>query len=237
MHRPVTGGPLGFAHRGARADAPENTLEAFQLALALGATGLESDVWLTADGLPALHHGAKIDGIPVGELRAGQLPPYVPLLGDLYAACGTGFDLSLDLKDGRSAEAVLLTARAAGHDVTRLWLCGRGTSLLPWRALSPEVRLVSDTRPPHVRGAGGWAPYLAGLRAGHVDAVNLRRRKWTAPLVAQVHRAGLLAFGWDAQTTRRLQALLALGCDAVYSDHVRRLVPVLQAGAGPGPVG
>ena len=42
--------PYAFAHRGARAHAPENTLEAFTLALRLGATGLESDVWLTADG-------------------------------------------------------------------------------------------------------------------------------------------------------------------------------------------
>ncbi|HKY78076.1 MAG TPA: glycerophosphodiester phosphodiesterase family protein, partial [Acidimicrobiia bacterium] len=38
--------PIGFAHRGARAQAPENTLEAFALALRLGATGLESDAWV-----------------------------------------------------------------------------------------------------------------------------------------------------------------------------------------------
>ena len=44
--------PIGFAHRGARAHAPENTIEAFTLAFRLGATGLESDVWLTADGCP-----------------------------------------------------------------------------------------------------------------------------------------------------------------------------------------
>ncbi|MDQ3575194.1 MAG: glycerophosphodiester phosphodiesterase, partial [Actinomycetota bacterium] len=38
--------PIAFAHRGARAHAPENTLQAFRLALELGSTGLESDVWL-----------------------------------------------------------------------------------------------------------------------------------------------------------------------------------------------
>ena len=49
--RPTATRPcIGFAHRGASADARENTLEAFRLALELGATGLESDVWLTADG-------------------------------------------------------------------------------------------------------------------------------------------------------------------------------------------
>ena len=46
--------PIGFAHRGASAHAPENTLEAFELAVRLGAGGLESDVWLTADGVPVL---------------------------------------------------------------------------------------------------------------------------------------------------------------------------------------
>ena len=57
--------PYAFAHRGARAHAPENTLEAFTLALRLGATGLESDVWITADGEAVLDH----DGIAGGRVR------------------------------------------------------------------------------------------------------------------------------------------------------------------------
>ena len=59
--------PIAFAHRGARAHAPENTIEAFKLGLRLGATGLESDVWLTADGIPVLDH----DGV----VRAGPAVP------------------------------------------------------------------------------------------------------------------------------------------------------------------
>ena len=52
--------PIGFAHRGGMAHAPENTLEAFRLALRLGASGLESDAWLTADGVVVLHHDRSI---------------------------------------------------------------------------------------------------------------------------------------------------------------------------------
>ena len=48
------------------------------------------------------------------------------------------------------------------------------------------------------------------------------------PDVDSVHEADMLAFGWDAQSTRRIRALLALGCDAVYSAHVDRLVAVLR---------
>lgn len=219
--RPV----LGFAHRGARAHAPENTLRAFTTALDLGVTGIESDVWLTADGVPALHHGGRLHRTPISRLARDQLPRHVPTLADLYAACGTDLDLSLDLKDGRSAEAVVAAAGAAGHDRRRLWLCGRGLEPLAWRRLDLQVRLVSDTRRSHLHS--GWSRHLAQLREGGADAVNLRRRGWTADLVAQVHAAGLLAFGWDAQSTRRIRRLLALGCDAVYSDHADRLAAEL----------
>lgn len=229
---------LGFAHRGARADAPDNTVAAFTLALARGATGLESDVWLTRDGRAALHHGPALRPSagrrrrPVGELLARELPRDVPLLEDLFAACGTDLDLSLDLKDGRSAETVLRVARAAGHDPARLWLCGRGLDPLAWRALDPDVRLVSDTRRLHLR-QDGWVGHLARVRAGGGSAVNLRRRHWTADLVGQVHGAGLLAFAWDVQSARRLRRVLALGVDAVYCDHVDRLVAALSvSGAG-----
>src|SRR6476619_1442690 len=52
--------PIAFGHRGARAHAQENTLESFALALRLGATGLESDVWLTTDGVPVLDHDGVV---------------------------------------------------------------------------------------------------------------------------------------------------------------------------------
>ena len=66
--------PLLFAHRGARAYAPENTIEAFELALRLGATGLETDVWRTADGTVVLDHdGLHRRWLPRRWIR--ELPP------------------------------------------------------------------------------------------------------------------------------------------------------------------
>src|SRR5918997_5295482 len=121
--------PYAFAHRGARAQAPENTLEAFTLALRLGATGLESDVWLTADGEAVLDH----DGVVGGRLRRrrvistldrNDLPPAIPTLDDLYATCGTAMQVSLDVKDPAAFDRVIAVARAAGGDALRsLWLC------------------------------------------------------------------------------------------------------------------
>src|SRR4051812_49965538 len=92
--------PIGFAHRGARAHAPENTLESFRTALAMGATGLESDVWLSADGVAVLDHDGVVKGTvrrrPISGVDRSRLPAHVPTLADLYAECGTDFELSLD---------------------------------------------------------------------------------------------------------------------------------------------
>jgi glycerophosphoryl diester phosphodiesterase len=202
---------LGFAHRGGMADAPENSLEAFRTALAAGATGLESDVWLDPSGVPVLHHG----------------PPHkereVPLaLADLFGECGTDFDLSLDMKGPGTAEKTVAVAREAGFDLSRLWLCGGSGSCMRWRALDPDLRLVTDMR---------WRDALltpestfARIAAGGVDAVNLRHGRWTRSLVDKAHAAGLLAFAWDVNTRWGLQLGLRRGVDGVYSDHVRLLV-------------
>ena len=101
QHLPtLTGRSILFAHRGARAHAPENTMEAFQLALRLGATGLESDVWVTSDNVAVLDHDGKVQ---VGRLRsrsirdvpASKLPGHIPQLSDLLGLLQDRQDLHL----------------------------------------------------------------------------------------------------------------------------------------------
>ena len=53
--------PMVVAHRGASADAPENTLPAFELAWKQGADAIECDVWMTADGHLVCHHDRATD--------------------------------------------------------------------------------------------------------------------------------------------------------------------------------
>ena len=52
-----------FAHRGASGYAPENTLEAFALAVSQKADGIELDVQLTRDGVPVVIHDETIDRV------------------------------------------------------------------------------------------------------------------------------------------------------------------------------
>src|SRR4051812_4977761 len=144
--------PIAFAHRGASAHAPENTLEAFTLALRLGATGLESDAWCTADGEVVLDHdgvvrvGLRRRRIP--EVPRSALPESIPSLDELYDACGTDVEVSLDVKHPEAAAAIVGVARAAGGEAPgRLWLCTpRWEEAASWRELDPDVRLVDSTR-------------------------------------------------------------------------------------------
>ncbi|HWC39245.1 MAG TPA: glycerophosphodiester phosphodiesterase [Acidimicrobiales bacterium] len=225
--------PIGFAHRGARARAPENTIEAFRLALALEASGLESDVWLTADGIPVLDHDGivRVSGRrrAVGELRKDELPSRIPTLADLYEACGADYELSLDVKDPAAAPVVVQQASFLGT-LDRLWLCHEDwRQVARWRQLSPDVRLVDSTR--LVRIAEGPARRAAMLADAGVDAVNLHRRDWSRPLVETVHEHGRAAFAWDAQRRSVIARLVAMGVDAVYSDHVEVMMAALT-GAG-----
>jgi glycerophosphoryl diester phosphodiesterase len=65
---------LNIGHRGASADAPENTLVAFELALRQGADGIELDVHLSSDGMPVVIHDARLNRTTSGSGRVSELP-------------------------------------------------------------------------------------------------------------------------------------------------------------------
>jgi glycerophosphoryl diester phosphodiesterase len=223
--------PIGFAHRGARALAPENTLEAFTLGLKLGATGLETDAWITADGVVVLDHdgvvGGRLRKRPIASVRRAELPEHVPTIDELYATCGVDYELSIDVKDPAAAPGLVAAARAAGASAPeRLWLCHHDWELVAtWRSPYPDVRLVDSTW--LKRMTAGPERRAAQLSAAGIDAVNLHRSEWSGGLTALFHRFGVLTFGWDCQLERHLDETLDAGGDAVYSDHVDRMVDAL----------
>jgi glycerophosphoryl diester phosphodiesterase len=76
--------PLVIAHRGASGLAPENTLTAFRLAIALGADGFELDVQLSADGQPVVIHDTRLNRTTE---RTGAV---AALTAEELAACDAG---------------------------------------------------------------------------------------------------------------------------------------------------
>ncbi len=226
-YEPLRSPVILFAHRGARTLKRENTIDAFNCAATLGATGLESDVWLTRDGEVVLDHDGYHRRFPRKRIRdtdRADLAAHIPTLVEFYESAGTDLHVSLDLKDPGAFEKTVETARDFEAQ-QRLWICHPELQLLlEWRRAAPDVRLVNSTA--LRRMPQGPERRAAELSSGRIDAVNLRQDEWTAGLVALFHRFGVLALGWDAQYERRLASLIDMGIDAVYSDDVERMVAV-----------
>ena len=227
--------PIAFGHRGARAHAPENTLEGFELALRLGANGLESDVWLSADGVPVLDHDGVVrrrlgrsTGIDTRDRLT--LPAHIPSLGDLIERCGTRYHLSLDLKGSGSGQAVIDAVRSLDASfLPRVWLCAPDWhDLLPLRGQG--ARLVDSTRLTRIKE--GPERRAATLASAGIDAINMHHTDWTGGLVTLFHRFERVSFGWDMQQPEILTNCLRMGLDGVYSDWVDRMVDAYTAEHG-----
>jgi glycerophosphoryl diester phosphodiesterase len=229
--------PITFAHRGARAHAPENTIEAFQLALEMGAAGLESDVWLSRDGIPVLEHDGVLGRVRkrrVADIDRAELPASIPSLDDLIVACGTDFHLSLDLKAPQSGQPVIDVIAARSPDLLRrTWLCHPDlATLAALRPANPSVRLIHSTR--LNRLVDGPERHAARLAEARIDGINMRRDDWNGGLVSLFHRFELTAFAWNVQFDHELRDAMRMGIDAVYSDFVDRMMAAYRAELSPG---
>lgn len=115
MHRNHT---LIIAHRGATSPARENTLEAFQKAIDLGADMIEFDVRRTKDLRHVVHHDPGISGVPLNQMtlrqardRARAAGFHVPEIGEALELARGRIGLDIELKEeGYERELVLFVA-------------------------------------------------------------------------------------------------------------------------------
>ena len=90
--------PILFAHRGAKAHSAENTLESFELAVRPGATGLETDVWLSKDGEVVCDHDGVVNKrlrrISINRFNRHDLSSSIPSLEEVFERCGRDINYS-----------------------------------------------------------------------------------------------------------------------------------------------
>ena len=113
--------PKVYAHRGASADFPEHTRQAYLAAIKQGADGFECDIRLTKDSIPILWHDSTLQriasvpgdiaGLTLKEVRSRY--PQVMLLSELLdLAISHGKDLAIETKHpvptGRQVESILV---------------------------------------------------------------------------------------------------------------------------------
>ncbi|MFL5967832.1 MAG: glycerophosphodiester phosphodiesterase [Gaiellaceae bacterium] len=139
-------------HRGASALAPENTLEALELAVELGCDMLEFDVLPLRDGTLVLAHSDDLREVAHGAARGSvrrrtleelrRVAPQLPTLDEALAFCGQrlpGIGLQLDLKR-RGVEEGVAAALRRHQLVDRAWVSGfDAASLRRMADAAPEI--------------------------------------------------------------------------------------------------
>jgi glycerophosphoryl diester phosphodiesterase len=247
----TVGGPLAvFAHRGARAHAPENTLLAFRLAFDLGADAIECDVQRAADGALVIIHDEKLNRTTTGrgpvaekslaELRAldagrGQR---IPTLDEVLALCrARGRQVNLEIKAETPAAAV------ATAETMELALVVQDEPMRPLILVSsfelPAVAHLKERLPwlrvATLHGGRRWRrrDLLAPAREMGAEAVHPSVSVVTPDLVRRAHTGGLRVHVWTANRWSTLRQLLAWGVDGVFSDYPERAV-ITRATGGAG---
>ncbi|MEP6606582.1 MAG: glycerophosphodiester phosphodiesterase [Nitrosospira sp.] len=114
---------LVIAHRGVHVVVPENTLAAFEAAVALGANGIEADVRISLDGLPVLIHDRVIaSGQPVADLTRREIEQTVghevPTLDEaLEQFSGVLWNVEIKTTNALSSVIRVLERHQAGHRI------------------------------------------------------------------------------------------------------------------------
>jgi len=200
------------------------------LALRLGATGLESDTWITRDGIAVLDH----DGVVKGRIRnkaidqfdKDDLPQWIPSLAELYQQCGSEMHISLDIKDTKSMAAVISTIAEIGLP-SKTWLCHPDLHFLEsWVGRVDGCNLVHSTRLKSM--VKGPERHAATLRDLGISTVNMPFSDWNGGLVALFHRFGIFGFGWNLQFPEVLVAGMRMGLDGIFSDWPDRATDAMK---------
>lgn len=208
-------------------------MAAFRLAVKLGATGLESDVWLTRDGVPVLDHdgvtGPRWRRRKLSDVDAVDLSGHVPLLAELAELAHLNrVALSLDVKDAGAYAVIRKVLTEVSPDLlTRTYLCCENFGLLAEIApLFRDVLLVDSSRLSSMKH--GPERRFAQLSELGVCGVNMHHSDWNGGLVTLAHRFERLAFAWDTQFEHHISTTLRMGIDGVFSDWVDRMVDAAQ---------
>ena len=204
--------------------APENTLESFREAQRRGATWVEIDVKLTADGVPIVMHDSSLKrtmGIDrlLAETPRAELPGDVPTFEEAiacFAELGLGCNVEIKPCEGREAE----TARATVQTLGRCWPASlpppllssfKDASLVAARAAAPDFARAI------LLDAIG-EDWRARAEAVGAVGVNTNGKRLTAVQAVDIRKAGYALSVYTINDGDVARALVGMGVDCVITD-------------------
>ncbi|MGI6100135.1 MAG: glycerophosphodiester phosphodiesterase [Kiritimatiellia bacterium] len=227
------------AHRGARAEASENTLAAFQRALDLKADSIELDVHPAVDGTLMTIHDNTLDrttdgtgpltSLSMRELRkldagakfhADFAGERIPTLGEAMGRIApTNTLLNIEIKrpapGSRAAEGVVQLLRHYGKAEKYVVSSFDHNALLAVRSLAPEVKLAL---------IGNAADVLARARALHLPWIHCNHTTLTPEIVREAQAAGIHVGVWTVNDPEQVRYWAANGVERMITDDPRTML-------------
>lgn len=223
-----------IAHRGNSSACHENTMAAFERAVADGADGIEFDLRLTADRQWVIHHDAELEldgtrleiaALPLHEALRARVGPQrepIPRLDDfLLWARETRIPLIFDIKDRDGIRELVETVERAGIENPAIYSSFHRSVLKALELARPDWPrglIVGDPRSALAR------QFLTGslirwARRHRLTSLHLDEH-WVVPsTLAKMREAGLRLAIWTVDDPLRMSLLAALEIDALITNR------------------
>ena len=241
--------PWVIAHRGASGHTPENTMVAFQRAVELGASFIETDLQVTRDGCFVAIHDDTVDRTTNGsgevqeftldELRRvdaglwfdrdfmGERIPTLAQILEFSIAHDVVFYLELKYPAMTDMDHALVAALQKAPSMARtIVISFDPATLAPLRRIDPSIMvglLVEENYPDCIQAARELG---AGQLCPKFSCV-------TPALVEQAHRADLKVITWTVNSAESMRAMIAAGVDGIMTDFPDRLRAVIEDSSMP----
>ena len=229
--------PFILGHRGASADAPENTLAAFALAREQGADGIEFDVQLSKDGHIVVFHDQTVDRVTDGEGKVSDLTlaeiqsltmvdeQRVPTLDEVFELLGPAFLYNVELKHFGWGNAALETAVADRIESHNLEAQTVVSSFNPLAVRRMRQQISQQTRVAHL-----W--YVKRLRYKYVlskaEAHHPHYSLVDEAYVRWAKSKNWMINVWTVDDPNEARRLTELGVDAIITNKPQYILEHLD---------
>jgi glycerophosphoryl diester phosphodiesterase len=199
---------LVIAHRGSSWDAPENTLPAFEQAIADGADYIELDVHAAPDGELVVTHDAPRPG--ERQLTLAEA------LEATHGRIGMMVELKTPYRYRRHDPVRRTLALMTDDDV---FVCFQPAATALVRELRPKMRTVQHVGVVPIRWAAARGCWAAGFWNPRASARS----------IAAAQRLGLATTVYTVNDPARMRQLAALGVTGIFTDRPKLALQTLRA--------
>lgn len=238
--------PLVVAHRGFSSVYPENTLEAVQAAIDIGADAVEIDARISKDGVVYCLHDDTLDRTTDGtgrardktmaELKALDAGSFkdkkfkgakIPTFEEVLMLCKGKVPVLIDLKEGNAANTIcdIVLKHDAIGDV--ILSCGGGKVASTYQERLPGCTMIKISG--EISPTINQAEYYKSMKKTGFDAIFCMFQKPLTFDILKARKHGLSLYVWTINDAHNMIQAWKLGADAIITDRPDLAIKTLQS--------